>query len=747
MCDGLLFYKDKSSISNMFENFFQNYFQNPVKAGLKMIWRHPLKAFSVSQKSRKLRERAYSLPDSDPMKKPLKALAGIADSLEYEIKFDAQSIFDYAIGIFEINYENGMTYASQQQVLESILGFMNLVPAGMRTEIKRIASVDCGDKDVRLLTAGDISRIYVSCYINANYQCKEAVEQSRRIVQIEKTLRAPGDIRIIEALMKSGYICTIFGMYGEAISSYKEAYEILKASAPDSAILRNTCFDIISCISNLNSPDTVDWAWIDEVRTVYSGFYGELSANTTFANGIIAEAMLNAVFNYFNNGKGTPVTPASIRAAIYEYIPRFTEKIADENYFSLPQKDRSAEVLNSALKERLYPDNMDFLLTGKDIERLGRDGTVYEIARRVRYALAAKLGDIKINVGIRIGYKAVNIEKALFENIFYKVCAEQFANGGRSEEEFKDNILNCLCGEILKFAANRHYGKYFYSYDFMDMDIRAGRSDLVYTNIPREGQPDATLPEREYIEAPENCGIKEEFKQTVHSYYCLADTGLACERFFEMMRNKKSVSVFLQTIIWTSFENVLTYLTNITTVNRPAVIMQKCKNLYEECLDVCKYLSVNGKTGLLRTRAYISYNFQLGRKAGDKGLKYFRAVIKKAVQKHILPGQPLHFSAVKSLCGYAETANGDLAAFADSLLGKSGKNRTKFDALVESVLSGHDVEISQIKKDIFENIYAYIKSSSNYSNNYGISNADFRKIKSEKEYYYNVLRCAIYNIW
>ncbi len=226
-----------------------------------MTIRHPIAAIKTN---RLWANVDAADPNEDPLVLPLQLTFGAAMSLIDNGRIDSDMIIEAAIRLHNYRLEQQATLATASEAIGSVLNVMRLFPeAAVKKGTARIAeSVDLDNVSVRSL-----SSLQVAMMINREYQNRDAIEQSKLVIEVTRRIRPEGHGDIITAMMNHADICYRFGDPEEAARAYTSVYTEMFKRSPDSSLLSELAYKLL----RLPSTSSYSFEKLSELRNVAIG--------------------------------------------------------------------------------------------------------------------------------------------------------------------------------------------------------------------------------------------------------------------------------------------------------------------------------------------------------------------------------------------------------------------------------------------------------------------------------------------
>ena len=360
--------------------------ESPILSGIKRVLRHPITFMGLIRTQRALTKNA----DTDPFARAYSKIEAFAEAMIEEGKLKVNEYIEAMIEMHRVTMEAGNTLASARQVVTSAIGSLSLFPEWMvREEAQRVVE----EVDVQRLSIGDISRLQVAVEINAMFNDKLAISQSREILKALESIRPEGHVDLYDAMIRHAGVCSTLGCGEEALTFYLKTYNLMASRAEDSSKLRDVALRMLGLSSGAERLTLKD-----------------------------LETLLNRVFNDVES------TLEDKFSSLVRYAQRVADKLRTFKGDKEPYLDKISKLLDDATgKIRVYPLSVqNILLNG--IATLCCKYTKLFPKAHPRYA--ELVGFLKRfaksrNAGVRKRARA-SVSSAEFYNSYYHVSPDSF---------------------------------------------------------------------------------------------------------------------------------------------------------------------------------------------------------------------------------------------------------------------------------------------------------------------------------
>ncbi len=224
----------EKNISAVYQNVVaENYF-----AILKPFIKHPIDGIKCGM----LINAIEKADDNDFFKVWLKATMGFAEKIVASGDGDITDIVKTIIDMHDYRMANGYTLAHIKDQLKGVLPMLKEL-SGSHFAIPRLSAV----KDSKDISIKNLSNLKVALIINEVCGEKIAIRQSYRILQILRRIHPESHAEVISAKLSYADNCCTFHQYQEALQSYRDVYNALNATAPQSNLRIHAARKILEC--------------------------------------------------------------------------------------------------------------------------------------------------------------------------------------------------------------------------------------------------------------------------------------------------------------------------------------------------------------------------------------------------------------------------------------------------------------------------------------------------------------------
>lgn len=247
-----------------------------------LFLRHPVTLIKMTA----IIYRAYKLDENDPLSLYWQLLITESERQIIDREIDATSYINMMVELHQHRIDTQTTLASIGNAIVAAIAGLSAYPKEM---IKKCTMQLTEGFDSENVTVGSLSNLHVALLINQQYGHKEAIGQSLDFVNAVKRSRPEGHSDITDAMILRADILASQGLHADAMKLYQEVIKILKAHAPDSAMISQTSRKILKL--DADSETTF---------LTYEGKYREVLADATADLADTASAFFDVYTSYTN---------------------------------------------------------------------------------------------------------------------------------------------------------------------------------------------------------------------------------------------------------------------------------------------------------------------------------------------------------------------------------------------------------------------------------------------------------------
>ena len=407
--------------------------------------RHPV----IAHRNNSVYKSIVNLPSDDPFSFYFEAIMGLTISIIYHEKVDAQGLFNMAVELYRLYYENGMTLAPLQDSVAYIISLIKSLPEEMQGELKKISSIFYNPQDI---TIGEMSQLQVACLINSEFNDDQAIRQSELLLNIVKKWHASNYNAIVEAIIRHGNVYVTFKRDKEALKLFLEAYSILKEKAKDSVQLAELCKTMLNNEAVVDQPLETLRKIRDTALSIYKERGERCLVLSAYANRIVDVYKKQFAKNVTLNIKNKEL----IHSYILQSIPKYVSDMLLPHFGKSEDSRDFTERLNKFLSETVYTKEckLKLILTPEIIGQLSADELCDLVSELVERAYKDKFEDKTTETFQRF-------EQDCFTEAIEKTVVEM--RGGEKAfavfPKFKENIIRIALSKLLAARVTVYAGR------------------------------------------------------------------------------------------------------------------------------------------------------------------------------------------------------------------------------------------------------------------------------------------------
>lgn len=216
-----------STLYSMIDGVFNDGGQSKM---LGLLCKHPL----IWMRMNRLANRLEHIETADPVLRALQLGYNEGIRLAEDGQLDMMTVIQAAIELHMYRMERQQTLASAAESIMGVIALLDMFPEGA---VKRSAGNLAEMVDMNNITVKGLANLQVAVLINQHCGNREAIAQSRRLIDAVRRLRPKDHSDVIHALKSYGDICCFFGENEEGVRAYVEAYKMLAVTVPDSSVI------------------------------------------------------------------------------------------------------------------------------------------------------------------------------------------------------------------------------------------------------------------------------------------------------------------------------------------------------------------------------------------------------------------------------------------------------------------------------------------------------------------------------